>query len=60
MQENTNGNSNRAAVFIIFRVYNLDMESGEVGLKILADPKAMRVRGELEFAVESWSVVTAS
>jgi len=59
MQENTNGNGNRASLFIIFRVYNLGMESGEVGLKILADPEAMRVRGELEFAIESWSVVTA-
>jgi hypothetical protein len=57
MQENTNGNGNRASVFMIFRVYNL--ESGEVGLKVMADPEGLRVRGELEFAVESWSVVTA-
>jgi len=57
MQENTNGTGNRESVYVIFRVYGL--ESGEVGLKVLVDPEGMMVRGELEFTVESWSVVTA-
>ncbi|KAK3347242.1 hypothetical protein B0T25DRAFT_521477 [Lasiosphaeria hispida] len=59
MQEKTNGNGNRAAVYIIFRFRVFNLETGNIGLKILVDPESMRVRDEVLFTVESWSVVTA-
>ncbi len=56
MQENTNdGNGNRASVYMIFRVFNLEAEN--IGLKVLVDPESMRTRDQLSFTVESWSVV---
>ncbi|KAK4445770.1 hypothetical protein QBC34DRAFT_412648 [Podospora aff. communis PSN243] len=57
MQENTNENGNRASVYMIFRVFNLEAE--DVGLRVLVDPESLRTRDQLSFTVESWSVVTA-
>ena len=57
MQGNTNGNGNRASVYMIFRVFNLEAEN--ISLKVLVDPESMRTRDQLSFTVKSWSVVTA-
>lgn len=57
MQENTNGNDNRASVYMIFRVFNLEAEN--IGLRVLVDPESLRNREQLSFTAESWSVVTA-
>jgi hypothetical protein len=39
----------------MFRVFNLGQDSA--GLKVLVDPEGMRLRQELAFTAEKWSVV---
>lgn len=60
MQEMSNGETqsdNMDMVYVIFRVYNLGQQGMRV--KVYVDPEVMRVRGELLFTAEGWSVVPA-
>jgi hypothetical protein len=58
MQANTSDhNDNRQTVYVIFRVFSVGTDN--TGLRVLVDPESMRVRGELSFTAESWSVVAA-
>jgi hypothetical protein len=58
MQENTShGNDNRRTVYVIFRVFSVGTDN--TGLRVLVDPESMRLRDELSFTAESWSVVAA-
>ncbi|PWY95999.1 hypothetical protein BO94DRAFT_601049 [Aspergillus sclerotioniger CBS 115572] len=58
MQEMSNGKSqseNADVVYVIFRVYDLGQRS--MNVKVYVDPEVRRVREELVFTAESWSVV---
>lgn len=60
MQEMSNGetqSNNMDMVYVIFRVYNLGQQG--MRMKVYVDTEMMRVRGELLFTVEGWSVVPA-
>ncbi|PWY74068.1 hypothetical protein BO83DRAFT_407964 [Aspergillus eucalypticola CBS 122712] len=60
MQEMSNGETqsdNMDMVYVIFRVYNLGQQG--MRMKIYVDPEMMRVREELIFTAEGWSVVPA-
>ena len=61
MQEMSNGETqsdNMDTVYVIFRVYNLGQQGMRV--KVYVDPEMMRVREELLFTAEGWSVVPVS
>lgn len=45
-------------VYMIFRVFNLGQDT--VGLKVLVDPEGLRLRRELAFTAEKWSVVPSA
>ena len=60
MQEMSNGGTqsdNMDTIYVIFRVYNLGQQGMRV--KVYVDPETMRVREELLFTAEGWSVVPA-
>lgn len=60
MQEMSNGETrsdNMDMVYVIFRVYNLGQQG--MRMKVYVDPEMMRVREELLFTAEGWSVVPA-
>ncbi|RDH24776.1 hypothetical protein M747DRAFT_252824 [Aspergillus niger ATCC 13496] len=60
MQEMSNGETqsdNMDTIYVIFRVYNLGQRGMRV--KIYVDPEMMRLREELLFTAEGWSVVPA-
>lgn len=48
---------NMDMVYVIFRVYNLGQQG--MRMKVYVDPEMMRVREELLFTAEGWSVVPA-
>jgi hypothetical protein len=41
-------------IYVIFRVFNVDKP--EIGLKVFVDPETARLRGELNFTVDTWAV----
>ncbi|KAG7284334.1 hypothetical protein NEMBOFW57_010706 [Staphylotrichum longicolle] len=51
-------NSSCDTVYVIFRVFKLGTD--DTGVRILVDPESMRLRNELSFTAESWSVVPAA
>ncbi|OCL02139.1 hypothetical protein AOQ84DRAFT_424260 [Glonium stellatum] len=55
MSNGESGFSNPDCVYVIFRVFNLGQ--GGVGLRVYVDPDVMRMKGELSFTAETWSVV---
>ncbi|XRM42034.1 hypothetical protein ABZX51_005272 [Aspergillus tubingensis] len=60
MQEMSNGETqsdNMDMVYVIFRVYNLGQQG--MRMKVYVDPEMRRVREELLFTAEGWSVVPA-
>lgn len=60
MQEMSNGETqsdNMDTIYVIFRVYNLGQRGMRV--KVYVDPEMMRLREELLFTAEGWSVVPA-
>ena len=57
-QNHTKSSAPFDQVYVIFRVYNLGLDS--VGVRVFVDPENMRERGELSFTAENWSVTTAA
>lgn len=59
MQDNTNSAGNaKGNIYVIFRVYYLGQDS--MGLEIYVDPEALRIKEQLKFQSEGWTVVPAT